>query len=46
MNGTFYYGHWQTACTKLETLESMGAWDVIDCEDEINVIRLTWDFNL
>ena len=46
MNGSFAYGYWQAACTKLEILESMGAWDVIDCEDDINVIRFTWSFKV
>ena len=46
MDGPFVYGYWQAACTKLEILEMMGDWDVIDCEDEINVIILTWYFKL
>ena len=32
---------WQAACTEIETLESMVAWDVVHREDDMNVIRST-----
>ena len=32
--------------TKLDTLEGMGYQDVVYCEDDMNVIRSTWDFEL
>ena len=46
MNVLFAYRYWQVACNKLEILEILGAWDVIDREDDMNVIRLTWAFKL
>ena len=33
-------------CTELETLEFMGAWDVVYREDGMNFIILTWAFKL
>ena len=29
---------------KIATLESMGAWEIVDCADDMNVIDLTWAF--
>ena len=46
MNGPFSNEYCQAVCTELETIECMGAWDVVDREDEMSVIRLTWGFNL
>ena len=46
MNGTFVDEYWQDECTELETLEGMGAWYVVYSEDDMNVIRSTWDFKL
>ena len=33
-------------CIELEYLEGMVAWDVVDCEDDMNVIISTWAFKL
>ena len=33
-------------CTEIETTEGMGSWDLVDCEDDMNVIRSTWYFKL
>ena len=46
MNGPFAYEYWQAACNELENLEGMRDWDVVDREDDMNVIRLTWVFKL
>ena len=32
MHVPFYDEYWQAACTELENLECMGAWNVVDCE--------------
>ena len=44
MNGPFADEYWKAACNELETLEVMVAWDVVGSEDDMNVIRSTWDF--
>ena len=46
MNGTFDDEYCQAACTELETLEVMGAWYVVDSEDDIYFIISTCDFKL
>ena len=46
MNGSFNCEYWQTVCIELEDLEGMVAWDVLDHEDDMNIILLTWDFKL
>ena len=46
MNGPFANGQRQAACTELENLEGMGAQDIVDPEDNMNVIRSTWAFKL
>ena len=33
-------------CTEIETTEGMGSWDLVDCEDDMSIILLTWDFKL
>ena len=38
MNGYFTYEYWKTVCTELEDLEGMGAWDVLDIKDDMNII--------
>ena len=38
--------YWKYVCNELETPEGIGAWDVVDNEDDINVIRLKWYFIL
>ena len=39
MNGQFADEYWEVAVTEIETLESMNAWEVVDREDDMNVIR-------
>ena len=46
MRGPFAEEFWKAAVVELETLEGMGAWDVIDQTDEMNVIDSTWAFKL
>ncbi len=46
MRGPFAEEFWKAAVVDLETLEGMGAWDVVDQTDEMNVIDLTWAFKL
>ena len=38
MNGPFAYEYWRTVCNELETLEGMGACDVLDREYDMNII--------
>ncbi len=35
---------WKAAEKKIITLEGMGAWDVVEREDDMNVINRTWAF--
>ena len=44
MNGPFADNFWKAAVTEIETLEGMGAWDIVDRQPEMNVIDLTWAF--
>lgn len=37
---------WKAAVTKIETLEAMGAWEIVDKTDEMNVIDSTWVFKI
>ena len=46
MNSPFSDKFWQATCTQLETLDGMGAWDVVNSEDDMNATRLTWEFKL
>ncbi len=47
MKGAFADEYWKAAVTELETLESMGAWDIVDeSEAEGHVIDSTWAFKL
>ena len=46
MDGQFDDEYWEAAVTEIETLKSMGAWKVVDCEDDMNVIWSTWAFKL
>ena len=46
MNGQFADEYWDAAVSEIETLESMKAWEVVDQEDDMNVIRSTWAFKL
>ena len=46
MHGPFVDKYWKTAITKVETLEAMNAWEVIDCTKYMNVPQSTWAFKL
>lgn len=46
MSGPFADDYWIAACKEIETLESMGAWEVVDREEDMNVIDSTWAFKL
>ncbi len=38
MNGSFSDKYWKAAEKEIHTLEGMGAWDVVEHEDDMNVI--------
>ncbi len=44
MNGPFADKYWKAAEKEIDTLEGMGARDVVECEDDMNVINRTWAF--
>ncbi len=44
MNGPFAGEYWKAAEKEIITLEGMGAWDVVEHEDDMNVINETWAF--
>ena len=44
INGPFSGGYWETACTEVETLERMKAWEVVESEVSMNVMSYTWAF--
>ena len=46
MNGKFTGEYWEAAVTDIETLESMPAWEVVEQESEMNVLKSTWSFKL
>jgi hypothetical protein len=46
MNSTFADEYWKAACKEIETLEKMGAWEVVDIAEGMNVIDSTWAFKL
>ena len=46
MSGPFADEYWKAAVTEIETLESMGAWEVVDRKEDMNVIDSTWAFKL
>ena len=46
MNGQFADKNWEAAVTEIETLESMHAWEVVEQESEMNVLKSTWTFKL
>ena len=46
MNGHFAEEYWEADVTEIETSEFMSDWKVVDCEDDINVIKSTWAFKL
>ena len=46
MKGPFAKEFWKAAVVELETLEGMGAWEIVDQTDDMNVIDSTWAFKL
>lgn len=46
MNGPFADEYWKAAVVEIETLEGMGAWEVTDRTEDMNVIDSTWAFKL
>jgi hypothetical protein len=44
MNGVESDGYWQAMELELETLLGKDAWTEVDCEDEMNILPLTWAF--
>ncbi len=44
MNGPFADEYWKAAEKEIITLEGMGAWDIVQHEDDMNVINGTWAF--
>ena len=44
MNGPFAQEYWEAACIKIETLERMEAWEVVERTPEMNVLPSTWAF--
>ena len=38
--------YWKAAITKVETLEAMNAWEVVDHTEDMNVLWSTWSFKL
>ena len=46
MNGLFAEEYWEAACVKIETLEKIDAWSVVDRTDAMNVLPSTWVFKL
>ena len=46
MSGPFKEEYWKAAVKEIETLEEMGAWEVVDREEDMNVIGSIWAFKL
>ncbi len=44
MNGPLTDEYWKVAEKDIITLEGMGAWDMVEREDDMNVINGTWVF--
>ncbi len=44
MNGPFADEYWKAAEKEIITLKGVGAWDVVEHEDDMNVINGTWAF--
>ena len=38
--------YWEATVTEIETLEFMKAWEVVERQDDMNVLRSTWAFKL
>ena len=46
MTGEFADEFWNAACDKIEALEGLEAWEVIEEEEGMNIIDSTWAFGL
>ena len=44
MGGDHADDYWKAMKTEIATLESMGAWEVVERSDDMNVIDSTWAF--
>ena len=44
MNGPFADEYWEASGAKVETLESMKYWEVVEREVSMNVLSYTWEF--
>ncbi|KAL7461716.1 hypothetical protein ACHAXS_002131 [Conticribra weissflogii] len=42
MNGPFADDYWKVAEKESDTLEGMGAWDGVECENGMNLNNGTW----
>ena len=42
MNGHFSDEYWEAAVTEIETLEFIKAWEVVERQYDMNVLRSTW----
>ncbi len=42
--GKFTDDYWKAMEVKIFTLESINAWEVVDCKNDMNVINSTWAF--
>ena len=42
--GKFADDYWKAMEVKIFTLESIDAWEVVDCKDDMNLINSTWAF--
>ncbi len=41
MNGSFAVEYWKSAVKEIDTLEGMGAWDIVEFNDDMNAINGT-----
>ena len=46
MDSKFTEEFWKAAVSEIEILEAMGAWEIVDKTDEMNVLDLTWAFKI
>ena len=46
MHGPFADESWKAVITEVETLEAMNAWEVFDCNGDMNIFQSTWAFKL
>ena len=46
IEGWFANEYWEATKTGMQTLEKKEGWTVVDCEDNMNIIRSTWVLKL